>query len=149
MRSWPQSTADPTSPRGRSAPGPFNAASTPATTTYRLVYNASEAPAAGYGLGWTLVGDQEAGWRWTMSLAARGAGAHTEPRVAKAVAVRVLAQDGVTVEAWADDRPTDEHLGGPAMFRALLHGPSHPISAPRAADEPTRPRIWTWRLRGH
>jgi hypothetical protein len=70
-------------------------------TTHLLVYNDPEDPSATYGQGWTLVVWHGARWRWSMALAARGASASCETRVAQAVAVRVLADQGVQVESWS------------------------------------------------
>lgn len=115
--------------------------------TYVLVFNDPDTPTPSYGMGWTLVGWQDNGSRrWTSSLAAHGAGAHTGPRVAKAVAVRVLAAHGLTVEGWRDDQSGDLCLS-----RAVLATePSSSASEARGADnaaDPALPRVRVRRLR--
>lgn len=54
--------------------------------------------------GWTLMAGQGTAWWWAASLAAHGAGDLAEARVAKAVALRVLADRGVVVLAWNGGR---------------------------------------------
>lgn len=64
--------------------------------------------------GWALISrDHGPHFRWT-SLAGRGAGPATAPRVAQAVAVRVLAEQGVVVQGWSEGQAP----GTPATFRA-------------------------------
>lgn len=67
-----------------------------------------------------------------VSLAARGAGAHAGPRVAKAVAVRVLAHRGVPVAGWCDPAPVEEP-DGLTMFRARLDPPADPPAPTESA----------------
>lgn len=107
------------------------------TAVYLLVHNPPETPAAGYGRGWTLVASHASTPCWSVSLAAHGADTHAGPRVAKAVAMRVLADHGVWVEGWCDGDSAE-----PAMFRARLYAED---STP--TDGPRRPRIRTRALR--
>jgi hypothetical protein len=67
--------------------------------------------------GWTLSALRGPRCSWSMSLAGRGAAATAPPRVAKAVALRVLAEQGVPVVAWAGSGGGDQPI-----FRALLDG---------------------------
>lgn len=124
-------------------------------TVYRLVRD-TPAGSPDSGNGWTLVGELTEGWCWTIALSARGASADAGPRIAKAVAVRVLAQQGVTVDAWADDEHAETHqtgrtAEGPAngrlAFRAVLRPASGAVPEPRGATTLTRTLLW--RLRGH
>lgn len=113
---------------------------TPPDVVYVLVFNPPEAPAPDYGVGWTVVAWHGDRWRWSVALAARGAGAHAGPRVAKAVAVRVLGAQGVPVEDW-------HGAGGGelSMFRARLRSEEGaagsqnagvPVSAPPGSAHP-------------
>jgi hypothetical protein len=81
--------------------------------------------------GWTLSALRGPRCTWSMPLAGRGAAATAPPRVAKAVALRVLAEQGVPVVAWAGggggDRP---------IFRALVDAPRPPSSASRRHGGP-------------
>jgi hypothetical protein len=89
---------------------------------YVLVYNRADAPAPGYRRGWTLHAWPAGPRDWSASLAGHGAGEHTGPRAAKAVAVRVLAGRGVTVDSWADR--TDVEDRGVVMFTAQAAAPT-------------------------
>lgn len=130
-------------PRG---PGPGEAGE-----GYVLVYNPPDQPAPGHGQGWTLTTWQPGPRPRAVSLAARGAGAHAGPRVAKAVAVRVLAEHGVPVAGWCDPAPGDE-FGGLTMFRARLgpatDPPTEPPTVTGSASAPgsATPRIPTFRI---
>lgn len=112
-----------------------------APTRYMVVFNPPEDPGPGYGVGWTLVGVPSSRWHWTLALAARGAGVHADPRTAKAVAVRVLAEQGVHVDHWSDAQP-----GWPATFHARLRTPTEP---PDPASGPAAPPLRLWRIRRH
>lgn len=128
------------------APTPVPSSSGEPAVIYMLVYNDPDHPAAGYGVGWALVVRYETTWYWWTSLAARGAGAFASARVAQAVSVRVLAEQGVAVEGWTDTGPeqSDAQPGGVAGFRARV------ISPPQ-----TEPPLWDLQraasrgLRGH
>jgi hypothetical protein len=113
----------------------------PNAVVYLLIYNPPEgpdvpgSPEVSLAGGWTLLARRDTGWGWSRSLAAHGASAHAPARVAKAVAVRVLASFGVAVEGWTNDQhaaqPTD-----PAVFRARLATAQYagqPMPAPRRA----------------
>lgn len=114
---------------------------------YLLVYHSPETPAADHGVGWTLMASQGGRRCWSTSLAARGAGAHAGPRVAKAVAERILAEREVTVEDWSDGQPRQsKEADQPATFRAHLRTPGQ--DDPAAPGDPSgRPRIRTRPLR--
>lgn len=94
-------------------------------TTYVLVHNDPADPVPGYWVGWALIACDDTGWSWGTSLAARGAGALASARVAQAVSVRVLAEQGVVVEGWTDTRPDrpEAQPEGVAGFRARLLPP--------------------------
>lgn len=141
-------TLDPISPQSRATPG-LQVDPSASVTAYRLVYNAPEEAIGGHGVGWTLVGSSTGGWRWTMALAAHGAGALARPRVAKAVAVRVLAQHGIAVEAWADDRSADEQPAGPTVFLAVVRLSTQQVPEPRRAEPLIALRLRYRGLRGH
>lgn len=141
-------TLDPIAPQSRATPG-LQVDPSGSMTAYRLVYSPSEEAIGGFGIGWTLVGSSTGGWRRTMALAARGAGAQARPRVAKAVAVRVLAQQGVAVEAWADDRSADEQPAGQMVFLAVVRQSTQQVLEPRRAKPLTTLRLRYWGLRGH
>src|SRR4051794_9406009 len=64
--------------------------------------------AGGYGVGWTLTAYHQGRWCWSTSLASRGAADSASARVAQAVAVRVLAEQGVAVHGWVADSAEDE-----------------------------------------
>jgi hypothetical protein len=96
-------------------PGPGAAAA----GGYVLVYNPPDQRAPGYGQGWTLTAWPPRPRTRATSLAERGAGMHAGPRVAKAVAVRVLAEHGVPVAGWCDPA-SGEAPGELTMFRARL-----------------------------
>ena len=85
---------------------------------YRLVYDARRDPAAGFLGGWTLIASGEGARAWSTSLAPRGAAPSAGARVARAVAVRVLRDRGVTVEGWSVESEDDR--GSPTRFRARL-----------------------------
>jgi hypothetical protein len=92
--------------------GPDGPSGTPppsAAVEYMLVHNSTQIPIAGNGQGWTLIARYD-GWCWSTALAARGAGAHAAVRVAQAVAVRVLAEQGVAVTSWSIVAPDTEAL---------------------------------------
>lgn len=82
---------------------------------YVLVYNPPDAPAPGHHRGWSLTAWPAGPRAWSTRLAAHGAGEHAGPRVAKAVAVRILGEHGVTVGGWADRAGAG---GGLTMFSA-------------------------------
>ncbi len=97
------------------------------TTRYLLVYNDPEEPTGRYGMGWTLIACHDELWDWSTALAARGAGAHATTCVAKAVAVRVLSEQGIAVQGWSEAgsdvaEPT-EVAGDQAVFRAQIPAP--------------------------
>ena len=99
-----------------------------------LVHDPTEAPVAGNGLGWTLIARHD-GWCWSAALAARGAGAHAAAGIAQAVAVRVLAEQGVAVTGWSISTPgteTSRLSPAPAAFRARLSTPHAPALEHRA-----------------
>jgi hypothetical protein len=103
---------------------------------YVLVYNPPDAPAPGHRRGWTLHARPARPRDWSTSLAGHGAGIHTGPRAAKAVAVRVLADRGVAVSGWAD-RP-DVTSPGIVMFTARTRSGHRPASD--SADTDRGPR---------
>lgn len=84
--------------------------------TYWLAYNAPDDRVAGLGPGWTLLAEHAHGprWSWSVRLDGRGAGPRAGPRQAQAVAVRVLADLGVTVHGWS----ARETSAPPASYRA-------------------------------
>lgn len=83
---------------------------------YVLVYNPPDEPAPGHRRGWTLHARPARPRDWSAPLAGHGAGVHTGPRAAKAVAVRVLADRGVAVSGWAE--LADPEGRGIVMFTA-------------------------------
>ena len=112
---------------------------------YVLVYNPPDQRVAGYGQGWSLTAWPPQARTRATSLAARG-GVRAGPRVAKAVAARVLAEHGVPVAGWRDPAGSDEP-GGLTMFRARL-GPATDQPDPRPAERVgRRPRIRAPRTR--
>jgi hypothetical protein len=124
----PARAADPAgAPSGESAPA----------AVYTLVYDDPDQPAAGNGMGWSLIARYDEGttWSWQASLSARGAGAHAPARVAQAVAVRVLSEHDIAVGGWTDT--SADQPGGMAGFRARL------VPRPRAAP----PTSASWRPR--
>lgn len=79
------------------------------------------ATASGGAKGWMLLAVHGQRWLWSMPLAGRGAATTAPPRVAQAVAVRVLHDFGVRVRAW--------HGAGGAeqpTYRAELEAPPEP-----------------------
>ncbi len=111
LASLPSGTTSPPTPPAAPAGGPGSRAAAGAGlasgvvprgpgAVVLLVYNPPEDPAPCYGLGWTLVAWQTNSWCW--SLAARGAGPHTDARSAHATATRLLAARGARVETWHD-----------------------------------------------
>ncbi|HSK59132.1 MAG TPA: hypothetical protein VK935_08780 [Actinomycetospora sp.] len=118
-------------------PGPGNRP----PPAHLVVYNDPACPVRRYGLGWTLITRHHPRWCISMSLAARGAGADAPTRVAQAVAVRVLVEQGWIVDTWIAE---DDHDTGPGeqaglvVFRARLRQPA----APSAAD--LRPAFHGW-----
>lgn len=121
------------------AAAPRAAERTDARTRYLLVYHGPEGPTGLYGMGWTLIACHDDLWNWSTALAARGAGAHATARVAKAVAVRVLTEQGVTVQGWSDAEPDaaepSEVAGDGAVFRAQVPPPR--VAADPSAATPT------------
>ncbi len=117
---------------------------------YTLVYNDPAHPVVGYGVGWALIARYDTKWEWGTSLAGRGAGALAPARVAQAVAVRVLAEQGVRVEGWADTSPEqpEAHPGGVAGFRARLIPPPQSEAPPNPARWGLR-RAMSRQLQGH
>lgn len=101
-----------------------------------LVYNPPDAPAPGYRRGWTLAARPAGPRDWSTSLAGHGAGLHTGPRVAKAVAVRVLAERGVAVDGWADH--PDVEGRGLVMFTTRAPHEHQPASAAHTAATASR-----------
>lgn len=86
--------------------------------------------------GWALLALHGQRRRWSMPLLGRGAALTAPPRVAQAVAVRVLADLGVRVRAWHGVGSADQPL-----YEAELDvPPSPPPRGPAAADR---------RVRGH
>jgi hypothetical protein len=110
----------------------------PGPEAYVLIHNPPETPAGGYVLGWTLAVWPTGLRRPAWSLAARGASANAEVRVAQAVAVRVLAERGVAVLSWCDAEPADG-LGGLVAFRAQLSPPTDPARRPAVAGPRSGP----------
>jgi hypothetical protein len=88
-----------------------------------------------------------------MALAARGAGAHASARVAQAVAVRVLTEQGVAVEGWSSPGPGSEFSEQTARlvrFRARLVVAAPGAPPPPPAQQPWRlRRIVSRQLQGH
>ncbi len=116
-----------------------------AEVVYLLVYNSTDHPAGGDGLGWTLIARHRTGWSWT-SLATRGANAHAGPQIAKAVAVRVLSQHGVIVAGCSDHQPRDrdragggDQAGDIAVSRARLTPPAAATHQRQPPRQPRRP----------
>ena len=114
---------------------------------YVLVGNDPADPATRYPDGWTLSAHHDTGWSWSTGLAARGAGAHASPRVAQAVAVRVLSEHGVTVGGWSASEPPDRSAH-PVSFRAWLD-PSPPAGSGTAPSSPRLRAILSRQLQGH
>lgn len=134
-RSWGRPLSDDAS-TATAAPagGPEASSGEPDAATHLLVYNDPDDPAEHLGMGWTLITHPDRARSRTMSLAARGAGAHAPARVAQAVAVRVLGEQGVDVAGW-DDAGARDHTEV-TTFRARLvpqeqHRASPPQPAPR------------------
>ena len=71
---------------------------------------------------------------WSTSLARHGAGAHTGPRVAKAVALRVLTERGVAVDGWADH--ADLEGRGLDIFTTRAPHDHRPESAAKTGRSP-------------
>jgi len=99
------------------------------TAAFQLTHDNAVESAGGYGVGWTLTAYDQGRWCWSMSLASRGAAVSARARVAQAVAVRVLAEQGVAVHGWVVDSAEDDS----PMFRAWLRhsssaGPVLPAS---------------------
>lgn len=112
----------------------------PSAVEYLLVHNSSEAPIAGNGLGWTLIARHD-GWCWSAALAPRGAGGYAAARIAKAVAVRVLAEQGVAVTGWSigtPDTETPQLSPTPTAFRARLCTP-HAVALAHGVRAAVRP----------
>jgi hypothetical protein len=115
---------------------------------YMLVGNDPHDQATGYPGGWTLSAHHDTGWSWSTPLSARGAGAHASPRVAQAVAVRVLSEHGVAVGGWSASEPPDSSAH-PVSFRARL-APSSPAGAGAGAPSTTWLRdTMSRQLQGH
>lgn len=88
-----------------------------------------EGPVDGGGPGWRLSFTATEGPSWSMVLTGRGAGAQTPPRVAQAVAVRVLAEFGIDVRGWEPGhrtQPGPRASGSSPRYRAVLA----PIATP-------------------
>jgi hypothetical protein len=124
-----------------------NSAARRPAAVYVLVGNDPDNPATGYPGGWTLSAHHDTGWSWSTALAARGAGAHASPRVAQAVAVRVLSEHGVTVGGWSASEPPDPSAH-PVSFRARLD-PAPPAGAGAAPSSPRLRDIMSRQLQGH
>lgn len=90
---------------------------------YLLVFNPPDDAADTHGLGWSLVTYRRGNRCGSLNLAAHGANATAGPRVGKAVAVRVLADQGIAVRGWRELEPADQF----GAYQAEL-GPSegHP-----------------------
>src|SRR3954452_2461070 len=86
------------------------------TVAFQLTHDNALESAGGYGVGWTLTAYDQGRWCWSTSLASRGAAVSASARVAQAVAVRVLVEQGVAVHGWVVDVAEDES----PMFRARL-----------------------------
>jgi hypothetical protein len=130
------------SPKPDSARDADGAPTAPAV--YTLVYENSDALGTGCPVGWMLSARYDTGWCWSTSLDARGAGAHAAVRVAQAVAVRVLTEQGVAVEGWADPErgdASDDQPAGRVSFRAR---PGQ--AAPSESSLGRRPNPWLRRL---
>lgn len=141
-------------PRPAQDPGvPDGAAGRPPRPAmYALVYNDPDNPAAGHPVGWVLTARHDTSWYWSTSLAARGAGAHAGTRVAQAVAVRVLHEQGVAVESWTGPTPGNEPgdpPGAPASFRARLASPPHTAAQPPSVEPGRLRRALSGQLHGH
>ena len=80
-----------------------------------LIYNDPEAPCGTSGLGWTLTACRGAELQWSVALEAHGVGLLAEPRLAKAIAARVLIDRDVRVEDWSEDV-----VSTPRVHRAIL-----------------------------
>jgi hypothetical protein len=80
--------------------------------------------------------------QWSMPLFSRGAAITAPPRVAQAVAVRVLSDLGLHVRAWrtaGGDQP---------MYRAELEAPPEPTPAlPARRRDGATPWLAPWRIR--
>lgn len=77
-----------------------------------LVFHPPTEPRDEHGIGWVLEAYRDGARCWSANLAARGAGVEAGPRVAQAVAVRVLADQGVEVGGWQAltlDMPADAY----------------------------------------
>jgi hypothetical protein len=119
---------------------------------FALVYYDPDVPGAGCPVGWTLTARYDTGWCWSTSLAARGAGAHATTRVAQAVAVRVLTEQGVAVEGWADPDPdpaSHDQTAGRVSFRARPGRTAPSASSLGRQANPWLRRIVSRQLQGH
>jgi hypothetical protein len=83
-----------------------------------VVFNDPEAPHPSCPRGWSLLSAGDDNPRVVEPLDCRGAGHLAGPRVAKAVAVRVLAERGVRVQRW---HPDDRSVVGLPTYRAAGH----------------------------
>jgi hypothetical protein len=122
-------------------------AAPPPAAVYVLLGNDPDDPATGYPHGWTLSAHHDTGWSWSTALAARGAGAHASPRVAQAVAVRVLSEHGVKIGGWSASEPPGRSAH-PVSFRAWLD-PSPPAGSGTAPSSPRLRAILSRQLQGH
>lgn len=122
-----------------------------AAAIHLLVYNDPDDPSANVGMGWTLITRRDTTWYVASSLTACGAGAHATVRTAKATAERMLARQGVAVEAWVDDRSAEEPPAGLVTFLALERLSTQLVPEPRRAESPTplRLRLRYGGVRGH
>ncbi|HEY2223194.1 hypothetical protein [Actinomycetospora sp.] len=110
---------------------------------YLLVYNDPESPSPSYGKGWTLLSSRGRDpRRGAASLAGHGAGALAGPRVAQAVAVRVLADHGVAVGGWHECYDEDSLA---AVYRAVLGSDLGGDAVPAAGTPSSEPRVRGWR----
>jgi hypothetical protein len=139
-------------PRPNSAPDDDRAPGADRPAVYTLAYHDPDTPGAGHPVGWTLVARYDMGWCWSTSLGARGAGAHAAARVAQAVAVRVLTEQGVAVEGWSDPEhgnTSDDQTPAIVSFRARPVVPAPSASSPRPQAHPWLRRIVCRQLQGH
>jgi hypothetical protein len=96
------------------------------------------AAASGGAEGWMLLALRGQRQQWSMSLVGRGAAIMAPPRVAQAVAVRVLNDMGVHVRAWRGDGGADQ-----IMYRAELEAPAEgPARVGRWDGSALRLGIW-------
>ena len=87
-----------------------------AHVSYLLVFDPPADTSGRHGRGWTLVSYRLGLRCGSVALDAHGAGANASPRVAKAVAVRVLARQGVATRGWHDLELADQF----GAYRAIV-----------------------------